>query len=308
MMNVREWALLVYTILMELAVGSFSVLWVLRTVGVSKYEREKVDQALENSVLLLFITAGIAMIGAHFHLSKPYLSFLAILNFRYSWLSREIIFTALFFLSIGLLWFMQWRRIDKQRTKTVLGWLAIFFGWVNEYCMAKIYLLPTQAAWDTPLTAISFFGTAFLVGIMALLTLLIMDLNYSELNDLPKAVPQALLIQKSMLWFVAAAVLVGIIVVIVAVIHIFSLMGSSLETAQASATLLLRLYPLLLGMRLVLIIVGVGGLALALYMHSSSQKPVRAMLLPAYITCLFIMVGEILGRFLFYAIHVRTGI
>jgi DMSO reductase anchor subunit len=49
-------------------------------------------------------------------------------------------------------------------------------------------------------------------------------------------------------------------------------------------------------------------LALAIYLHTREQKPVRDLLLPTYITCLLVMVGEILGRFLFYAIHVRTGI
>jgi anaerobic dimethyl sulfoxide reductase subunit C (anchor subunit) len=307
-MNVREWALPVYTILMELAVGSLSAVWVLRSSMVPKYGREKVDQALENSYLIIFITAATAMIGAQFHLSKPYFSFLAVLNVRSSWLSREILFTLLFFISVSLLWLIQWRGMGKLRLKTVLGWAAVFFGWANTYSMAQIYILPTQPAWNNLFAASSFFTTALLVGVSSLLTWLIMDLRYSELIGSQKATMQALIIQKSKKWFAATAILVVVVLFIENVIQIRSLLNSSLETVQASATLLFHLYPVLLGIRLALVAVGVGGLALALYMHHRDQKPASAMLLPAYFTCLFILVGEILGRFLFYAIHVRTGI
>jgi anaerobic dimethyl sulfoxide reductase subunit C (anchor subunit) len=307
-MNVREWALPVYTILMQLATGALTVIWLVRSRFISKFGQEKIDLVFENSILVVFFTIGVAMVGSHFHLSKPYLSLLAVLNLPTSWLSREITFTILFFLSVGLLWFIQWRKIETHLWKTILGWLAILFGWANLYSMAIIYMLPTQLAWDTPITIISFVCTALLIGIMALTTLLIMDLKYSELRGLRKARLQALLIRKSLGWIIGAACLIVVFQITANLFLILLLNYSSLETARISILLLTRLYPVLFGLRLVLIVGGVGGLSLAIYLYARDQKPVRDLLLPTYITCLLVMVGEILGRFLFYAIHVRIGI
>jgi anaerobic dimethyl sulfoxide reductase subunit C (anchor subunit) len=305
-MNVREWALPVYTILMQLATGALSVLWIIRSRFVSKFGAESVDRACENSILVVFFTVAVAMAGSHFHLSKPHLSFLAVTNLGSSWLSREIFLSVLFFSSVGLLWFLGWRKLHLR--KTSVGWLAIFFGWANLYCMAIIYMLPTQIAWDTPITMVSFVCTALLLGTMALTTLLIMDLKYSDLRGLAKARLQATVIKGSLSWLVAAASFIVILQTAMNISQLISLNNSTRETAQTSAMLLLRLYPALFGLHLALIIVGVGGLALAVYLHSRDQKPVRDLLLPAYVTCLLVMVGEILGRFLFYAIHVRIGI
>ena len=43
-MNLREWALPVYTILMQLAIGALLSLWIIRTLNSSKYGKEKIDQ------------------------------------------------------------------------------------------------------------------------------------------------------------------------------------------------------------------------------------------------------------------------
>jgi anaerobic dimethyl sulfoxide reductase subunit C (anchor subunit) len=307
-MNVREWALPVYTILMQLATGALSVIWIVRSRFVSKFGAENVDRACENSILVIFFTVAVAMAGSHFHLSKPHLSFLAVSNLGSSWLSREIFFSVLLLSSVGLLWFLQWRGSENSLRKTIVGWVAIFFGWANLYCMAIIYMLPTQIAWDTPITIVSFVCTALLLGIMALATLLIMDLKYSDLRSLAKARLQATVIKESLSWLIGVASFIVIIQTAMNISQLISLNYSTRETAQTSAMLLLRLYPVLFGLHLALIIVGVGGLASAVYLHSRDHKPVRDLLLPAYVTCLLVMVGEILGRFLFYAIHVRTGI
>jgi DMSO reductase anchor subunit len=37
-------------------------------------------------------------------------------------------------------------------------------------------------------------------------------------------------------------------------------------------------------------------------------KTVQELFTPAYFGCLLVIVGEALGRFLFYAAHIRTGL
>jgi DMSO reductase anchor subunit len=42
-------------------------------------------------------------------------------------------------------------------------------------------------------------------------------------------------------------------------------------------------------------------------MYRLKTKP-QSLMLPVYLSCLSIMVGEIIGRFLFYATHIRVGL
>jgi anaerobic dimethyl sulfoxide reductase subunit C (anchor subunit) len=307
-MNLREWALPFYTILVQLATGALLTLWIIRYFAARKYGREHVDRIVDNSILIIFLTISAGMLGAHFHLSKPYLSFLAIMNLRRSWLSREILFNVLFFLTTGGLLYLQFRAHNRWQLKTFLGWLAIAFGLVNVYCMARIYLLPTQVAWNTYLTMLSFMSTALLLGMMALVSLQIMDLKYSELRKLPKAEVQAQIIQNSLSWFAVAATFITVMIVTQYIYQFFLLNNNTFPSAQTSLLLLVRLYPILFGMRLTVIFLGVIGLAVAAYWQGQKRRPVSDLLVPTYITCLLVMIGEILGRFLFYATHVRTGI
>jgi DMSO reductase anchor subunit len=80
-MNVREWALPVYTILIQLAVGALFVLWLIRTLANSKFNHQEIDRIIRNPILVIALTVVVAMGGSHFHLSKPFESFLAVLNF-----------------------------------------------------------------------------------------------------------------------------------------------------------------------------------------------------------------------------------
>lgn len=307
-MNLREWALPVYTILVQLALGTFLTLWIIRTFAAAKYGKKRVDHIIDNSVLVIFITIAAGMLGAHSHLSKPLHSILAILNLRSSWLSREIVFNTMFFLLTGIMLYLQLRSKGSWRFKTILGWLAILFGIGNVYCMARIYILPTQAAWNTPITVVSFFTTAFLLGVMALASLLIMDLRYSELRNLPKSELQALVIQDSLGWMAKAAAVLSVAIIAQQIYLLSTLSQNSQVTAQISVLLLLQLYPVLLTLRLGALILGVLSLTLVVAWQARNHRLISDLLVPIYLTCLLVMVGEILGRFLFYATHVRLGI
>jgi DMSO reductase anchor subunit len=72
--------------------------------------------------------------------------------------------------------------------------------------------------------------------------------------------------------------------------------------------LLLQLYRALIGMRFLLIIAGIGVLAACAYLVNRRSRPATEMMVPVYMACLLVMVGEIIGRFLLYATHVRVGV
>jgi DMSO reductase anchor subunit len=70
----------------------------------------------------------------------------------------------------------------------------------------------------------------------------------------------------------------------------------------------LHLYPWLFGLRFFVMVAGFIVFAFAFLWSIRRQKVFSSLLVPIYVTFLLVMVGEILGRFLFYASHVRLGL
>lgn len=307
-MNLREWALPIYTIMMQLAIGALLSLWVIRKLFSSKYGNKRMDEVATIPVLIIFSTMIVAIVGSHFHLSKPFLSFLALRNFRSSWLSREIAFTLIVFISTGtLLYFLIYRK-KTYWIKVFLGWIAILSGFVTVYSMANIYLLPTQAAWNSPITIISYYAVMLLLGTVSIIVIFLMDLRFStgrlsgDLDD------YAQILEKSIPWLVVVATIVSLLNIALGLYQIELLREIAQPSAQASLELVLGLYKPLLLMRIGFALVGIVWLNGIVRYFIKSQRAIINSLGPVSIACTLILIGEILERFLFYATHVRIGI
>jgi anaerobic dimethyl sulfoxide reductase subunit C (anchor subunit) len=306
-MNVREWALPVYTILMQLAIGSLLVLWLIRRLSASKFSPEQIDYIIQNPILVIAFTAAVAMMGAHFHLSKPFHSYLAVLNFKSSWLSREIVFTVLFFLTTISLLYLTFFKAHRRSLISALGWLAIVLGCVLVYCMARIYLIPTQVAWNSTTVILSFYTTTLMLGCMAIACLMVMDLKFAEITRSQDIELRNEVIRYS---FAGLTVLtVALAAFSMAVLYIqMAMLAQGGLIARTSLSLLLELYLPLFIMRVFFLLFAVSLLLVAMYRIRRLKLSPQSLFMPVYLSCLFIMVGEIIGRFLFYATHIRVGI
>jgi anaerobic dimethyl sulfoxide reductase subunit C len=232
---------------------------------------------------------------------------MAIMNVRSSWLSREILFTVLFFVTVGWLAALQWFAPGHTRLKGFLGWLAILIGSASILCMSMIYLLPTQPMWNSILTLLSFFASSLLLGVAAMFAMLVMDLRFSEVREGGDQNARILIIKRPMIGFAILTVLTaGLIVVLNA--YQIALLGSGDNLARISLELLLGLYRPLFIARLVLLFAGVAWLIVTVGLATRKGKPVTELIGHVYVSFLLLLVGEILGRFLFYAMHVRLGL
>jgi len=211
-MNLREWALPVYTILIQLSTGALLCLWFMRLYYRTKGEGAELEELCRIPLTIILFTIAIAIIGAHFHLSRPLISILAVVNFRTSWLSREIIFTVLFFLATGVLLSLMWLVPGYIRVKNVLGWLAITFGITTVFCMSQIYLLPTQKLWNTGNTMIYYLGTTLLLGMTSLSAMLQLDLSYSAVQGNHRTELYVEIVRKAVVWLLSASALVSVLV------------------------------------------------------------------------------------------------
>ena len=308
-MDLREWALPVYTILIQMVTGMFLVLWVVRAYAY-KQTRDKVlaNNLVKVPVLILVFTIVMAMIGSHFHLSRPFMSFLAISNFRSSWLSREVTFTMFYFFLTTALLVRLWISESNYQMETILGWAAITLGLITVMSMAFIYLLPTQVAWNSTATLLSYYGTTFLLGTISLLVIFLMDIRFTSTYDEALAVQKEQVIEKSLRGFIIAAVFSAVWVVAANTYQVQLLKEVDHESARTSLELLLGLYKPLLYFRYIVLILGVGCFALCSSRSILKKQTLNDMIVPVYVACLLVMVGEILERFLFYATHVRIGI
>jgi anaerobic dimethyl sulfoxide reductase subunit C (anchor subunit) len=306
-MNIREWTLPVYTILIQLASGSLLVLWVVRTKGKLEYGADMMDRIIRYPLLIIFFTILTAMVGAHFHLSQPQISIMSVLNFQHSWLSREIVFNIIFFLSTAGLLDLIWYVPNRERSKNILAWTTILFSGITIYCMGRIYLLSTQPVWNTSATIVSFYSTTFLLGTTALPLMMLLDLKFAEVRS-PKDLNVRLpILKKSFIWSSIVAIIAGVLIFGCNLFNIWRLRGG-VEAAQTSLQLLFGLYGPLLVIWGLAILSGSGLLIYSISLMARQNRPANELVVPLYTSCLLVIVSQILGRILFYATHVRLGL
>jgi DMSO reductase anchor subunit len=174
--------------------------------------------------------------------------------------------------------------------------------------MARIYLLPTQVAWNSTATIISYFAVMFLLGTTSLIVILLMDLRFMAGRSSADLDMHNKIIQESIIWLTVTAAVAALLVIGTSLYQIVLLRNLESPSAQASLKLILDLYQPLLNLRIGLTVLGVTWLGLIVNHYTRRRKPFIDLLGPVYIACIMVLIGEILERFLFYATHVRIGI
>lgn len=138
-----EWPLLVFTLTAAVLVALFH-LWIVATIPVT---------------LMPFTVAGVAAMGlSTVHLGQPFRFYRAILNWRRSWVSREILlFSAFFF---GALYFFTFTPFD-----TLIGRLVAASGFAALFAMDKVYQVDTNLSSKGLHSASVLLTGIYLVGV-----------------------------------------------------------------------------------------------------------------------------------------------
>ncbi len=134
-----------------------------------------------------------------------------------------------------------------------------------------------------------------------------MDLIFKKAQGQESAAINSQLIDRSLGKLALFAVTLCIIMVTIISLQIAFLFSGN-AAAQASLNLLVNIYEPLLIIRLLFMFMGAGWFGYVAVRHHQIKLAAESLILQAFITCLFVMVAEIVGRFLFFAIHVRVGI
>src|SRR5512143_1729805 len=167
-MNVREWALISFTILAQMSVGAFVVLGIVHFLAQRKAGSEQADRLSDRALLAIGPVMVLGLLVSLLHLGNPLNAYRAVANIGTSWLSREILFGALFAVAGGAFAIAQWRKIGSFAMRNLLAVAAALIGLALVYSMANVYMLGTEPAWDTWATPVSFFVTTLLLGVLAM--------------------------------------------------------------------------------------------------------------------------------------------
>jgi anaerobic dimethyl sulfoxide reductase subunit C (anchor subunit) len=306
-MNTQEWALILFTILSQMAVGAFWVLGVVHTYARRKAGETAADRMSDGALMVIGPVLVLAFIASLFHLGSPLNAPRAVISLGTSWLSREIFFGALFAMVGALFALLQWRKIGSPNLRTVLAWVAAAVGLAFIISMAMVYMVPAQPAWNTFLTPISFFTTTALLGLFTVGASYVFNYNYVKERDPDCAEQQCALLRSALRGISVTSILllgVQLVTIPVYLVSLANMGPAAIETARLMA----EDYLVLLVLQLALLFIGAGVLALFLYRNASSAGREQSMSRLAYAAFLCIFIGAVVGRYLFYATRVRVGV
>lgn len=288
-----EWALIIFTILTQLAVGIWLVAIILRPLIARRSNEDSASRLTKPAILVVGPIMSLALVISMFHLGSPMIAYGSIANLGSSWLSREIVFSGLFL----FLWIAAYVNYRKENSGNTIGWITAILGLSAVFSMASIYHSTPIPAWATINTFIGFFATTIILGSIATTSLVGFAARRSILNQ--KVV--------TLLWQISLFALAAVILQLVFVaINSVGLTGGT-GAGQITARLLQDTYifPLILHGLLML----VGGFILVVFLYKQSRKhPVTLSLTVFYSAFVIILVGEIMGRYLFYASAVPVAI
>jgi anaerobic dimethyl sulfoxide reductase subunit C len=306
-MNVHDWALISFTLLAQMSVGAMWVLGVAHYFATRKYGEEEADRLSDRALLALVPAIALAFMASLFHLGNPLNAYSAVANLQTSWLSREILFGVVFAVLATVFAFLQWRKIGSFGLRNVIAWLAALVGLVFVYCMASVYLLEAQPAWNSWATPISFFTTTFLLGAVAMGAAFVANYAYMQRKQTAGDEKQNALLRETLRWIAVATIALLGVELFVLPLYLATLASGS-AAGLASVQLMVGSYFWMLALRVILAFVGAGVFAMFLYQNAMSAGQVKVLGYLAYATFVMVLVAEVLARVLFYSTHVRIGI
>jgi anaerobic dimethyl sulfoxide reductase subunit C (anchor subunit) len=305
-MNTREWALLTFTILGQMAVGGLLALMIVRAYISSKAGAQEADRMTDGPLFMVVPIMGLALLASLLHLNNPGNIFGAVPNLGSSWLSREVVISVTFVVLAALYTFLQWRKIGSPGLRTVIGWITVVVGLVQTYAMGRVYMIRTQPAWNTFATPITFFVTTLLLGALAVTVALVV--NYSvNLRKATSADKQLELLRNTLQGTAVSAIILLGIEFLVYPLYL-AYLATQGTAALESVKILTGSYGVTLTIRLLLVFIGAGILAAFMFRNAVTMNREKVMPYLVYSAFLLVLVGEVMGRFLFYAAHVRIGL
>jgi anaerobic dimethyl sulfoxide reductase subunit C (anchor subunit) len=307
-MRTTDWALVLYTTLIQMGVGAFLVLGAMHVLALQKADAEEADRLSDRALYAIGPVVVLGILASLLHLGNPLNAYRAVGNLGSSWLSREVS-TTLVFAGLGAVFaLMQWRKIGSFTVRTVVAGLAAIVGLVLVYFMSRIYMLPTEPSWNTIATPLQFFATTLLLGSLAVGAALVANYAYMKSQEEDASLDTQLeLLSTSIRWIVIIAIALLGIELVAFPVYISYLASGPVQAVQ-SASMLFGEFGTLMVLRLLLVFVGAGVFGVFLYRRVVDCDTENFPAGLVYGAFALVLISEVMGRYLFYATRMGIGI
>lgn len=211
------------------------------------------------------------------HLGKPMLAYKALMQFGSSWLSREIWLMAFFAGFTVVAAILVLLNSQKKALTTSMVTLAAFIGLINVYAMASIYSTTSVLVWQGMATFIEFFAVTLSIGAVLFLTI---------------SVKEAAAMRQQVALAVAAVIIIQVTTVITRLIFL----GGSSSIAIQNSMEVLGNMAFVTAFQWIAILAGV-----CLVLWVAKEQITRLAINVVLGSALLLLVGQIIGRYGFYA-------
>ena len=274
----HEWPLVLFTVLGQCVAGALIV----SGYGWLTAKDDAVKQRIVRSMFFLWLVMGIAFLASVMHLGSPLRAFNSLNRIGASALSNEIASGSLFFAVGGLWWLVAF--LGKMPATLGKIWLllSMLLGLVFVYAMTNVYQIDTVPTWYNGYTTLAFFMTMLLSGpLFAALLLRAAGVSCSPAR------------------FAGISVLALLVTVAVVVLQGLSL--GEIHSSVQNAGALVPDYASLQVWRILLLVAGLGCWICPLVRRKEPSVGGLALGLVS------VLAGEIIGRGLFYGLHMTVG-
>lgn len=274
----HEWPLVLFTVLGQYVAGALIV----SGYGWLTTKDDAVKQRIVRSMFFLWLVMGIAFLASVMHLGSPLRAFNSLNRIGASALSNEIASGSLFFAVGGLWWLVAF--LGKMPATLGKIWLllSMLLGLVFVYAMTNVYQIDTVPTWYNGYTTLAFFMTMLLSGpLFAALLLRAAGVSCSPAR------------------FAGISVLALLVTVAVVVLQGLSL--GEIHSSVQNAGALVPDYASLQVWRILLLVAGLGCWICPLVRR---KEPSVGGLTLGLVS---VLAGEIIGRGLFYGLHMTVG-
>jgi anaerobic dimethyl sulfoxide reductase subunit C (anchor subunit) len=270
------WSLVFFTVLTQAAVGiQILLMWygeAIRQCASPAAVEPLVDAA--RMTILVLLAPGMAC--AALHLRRPEAARYALSNLRSSRLSQELLLVLLFGVAVA----------GQSAVKSeALDWLCSLIGICVVLSMARVYMIRTVPMWNSSFTPIGFFFTTFLLGAAVLADLLARAGADRYLEPILRLGSLAVILPYGQ-----------IILTVVTPFRTKSRGGVWYANPRDAY----RNHRVILIARILLALIGSAAVPDTMFRHATVTETSIAVAL--------LLAGELLGRYLFYAMHRRVGL
>ncbi len=296
-----HYSLVFMLVLTQLSVGGFLSLFLTELLLHWTHLSFFLQDFLKIAPAAMLGTAALALSTSVFHLGRPIFAYRALKMWKRSWLSREVLFFALFAKLAALYSVLAWIRYSFPAAPIPawgmigLGACVAATGIAGIYSSARIYMVPARPSWNNSRTPIAFFSTAFLLG--PLFTFLIFSWQFTH-TPLSLLENGGGLVRNILIGLIVGAGLLQLGAILIKLFYILSREESELRGTARLLTQWFRVPFLLRLACLVLAAVSVPLAALGLVPKDSFI----ASSTPLWIAVILVLAltGELLGRYLFF--------